>query len=167
MHHNRARKILELGTEVANEERFLNAEVFVPGDAFDDRIGEADEQRCRQALGAKACALGYAAGYDCGHGRRERAQEEEADKGRALRVKRFRAAGERIGADVEVKPVGDEVADREINDGRDREVDEYFDECVDLVLVTDGADLKERKAAVHREDEDRPHQQEEDVGALL
>ena len=72
-----------------------------------------------------------------------------------------------LGTAEEADAIGDPVADEEIAERRNGEIDHDLAERVDLVLVPDGASLEEGKAGVHGKDEDRPHQQEKYVRARL
>ena len=78
-----------------------------------------------------------------------------------------RAAAEALGVDEESHAVGDRVADEEVGDGRDREIDEDLAERIDLVLVAYGADFEKREAAMHGEDENCAYQQKQHVSAAL
>ncbi len=166
MHDDGAREILEVGTEYSDEQVLLDAEVAVPDGAFDQRVGEADDHGGGRALGAEACTFSDAAGNDRGDGSREGGEKEELHERHALRRKGGVAAGDGCGIGEEHHAIRNPVADEEVDDGRDREVDEDFDECVDLVLVPHGADFEKCEAAVHGEDEDSAHQEEEDVCTL-
>ena len=103
-------------------------------------------------------ALGDAARDDRRDRGREGAEEEELDQLEALRLKRLCAAADHVGALKKRDAVGDAVADEEVGDRRDREVDQDLDQRVDLVLVAHGADFEEREAAVHGEHQNRADQ---------
>ena len=100
MHHHRAGEIVELRAERALEPR-LDAVVLVPGDAFEERIDEADQQERRGELRVEARALGDAAGDDRRNRGGERQQEEELDELVAVLLR------QRLGAGEEVDAVGD------------------------------------------------------------
>ena len=158
VHDDGAGEILERRAENRIEEVLLQPEVAVPVDAFKQRVEQPDHGGGSHRLGGKPRALGDAAGDDCRHRRCKGAEEEEAHERVALRAVARRTAGDRRGALQEPNAVGDRVPDGEIGDGGDGEVDQDFDERVDLILVADRPGLKERKSAMHGENEDCAHQ---------
>ena len=153
-------EVVELRAERALEPR-LDAVVLVPGDAFEERIDEADEQERRGELRIEPRTLGDAAGDDRRDRRGEREQEEELDELEAALLR------ERLGAGEEVDAVGDRVADEEVRDRGDGEVDDDLHQRVHLVLLAHGAELEEGEAGVHREHHDRAQQDEQGVAACL
>ncbi|MDP1602630.1 MAG: hypothetical protein Q8M03_05140, partial [Legionella sp.] len=58
MHHDGAGEILERRAQLRVEEAFLQAEIAVPIDAFEQRIEEADQGRGRRRLRRELGALG-------------------------------------------------------------------------------------------------------------
>src|SRR6516164_7985660 len=65
MHHDAAGEVMELRTEMGREP-VLDAEVAVPGDAFGERIDEADDEESRCKLRCEARAFRDAARDDRG-----------------------------------------------------------------------------------------------------
>ena len=89
---------------------------------------------------------------------REGREEEEFDEAQALRAEPIRAARQALRVDKEGDAVGDPVADEEIGQRREGEVDDDFHHRVHLVLAADRTELEEGEAAMHREHEDRANQ---------
>ena len=159
---------MELLAEPRFEEGLLQAVVLVPDDAFEEGIEQADDERGGHALRQEARALGDAAGDDGGNRGGERAEEEELDQRQALRAETgCAAAAQRLRADEERHAVGDGVADEEVGDRRDGEIDQDLAERVDLVLVAHGAGFEKGEAAVHGKNKNCAHEQKQDVGAAL
>ena len=117
VHDDAAREVVELRAERARHPR-LDAEALVPRDAFEERIDERDEQERRRDLRIELRALGDAARHDRRNRRGERQQEEELDELVAVLLRERRRVGEERDA------VGDRVADEEVRDRRDGEVDQ-------------------------------------------
>ena len=160
VHDDAPGEVVELRAERGLEPR-LDAVVLVPGDALEERIDEADEQERRGELRVEPRALGDAAGDDRGDRRGEREQEEELDELEAALLRK------RLGAGEEIDAVGDRVADEEVRDRGDGEVDDDLHQRVDLVLLAHGAELEEGEAGVHRQHHDRAQQDEQGVAACL
>ena len=157
MHDNRTRKIVEFRTEGALQP-FLHAVSAAPRNALEEGIEDADDHRRGDELRIESGTFSNAAGDDGRHRCREGEQEEELYESVAALLR------ELAGAHVEADTVGDRVAHEEICDGRDREVAEYLDEAVHLVLRPHRAEFEKRKAGVHGEHHDGAHEYEEDIG---
>src|SRR5690606_21778386 len=137
------------------------AECLIPGDALEEGIDEADDEEGGGELRIEARAFGNAAGDDG----RDRGSEGQQEK--ELRQVIAVALGQYFGAAEEIHAVGNAVADEEIGEGGDREVDQDFDQGIDLVLLADGAELQKGKAGVHGEDHDGAKQYEKHVGGCM
>src|SRR5262249_46485084 len=87
VHDDRAGEIMELGAEQVIEKPFLQAEVLVPGDAPEQRIAEADDQRCRRSLRGKSGTLGNAPRDNSGHRGSKHDEKKEPDEAEALRLR--------------------------------------------------------------------------------
>ena len=112
MHHDRAREIMEFLTRYRLDPG-LHAEMLVPGDALEERVDEADDDRGSQQLRPELGAFGNAARNDGGNGRRERQQEEELDQFIAILGRQLLGANEEAGA------IRHRIADEEIHHRRD------------------------------------------------
>lgn len=139
----------------------LKSEVPIPHRTFDQRIRETDHQSRRGALRQKPCPLGDTAGNDRRDRRRERRKEEEFDELVSL------PGTDRLSRSKKSDAVRQRVSDCEVDRRRDREVDENFYKCIDLIFMPDRSDFEKREPSVHREHEDRTHQKEKDVSTLL
>ena len=160
VHDHAAREIVEFGACVGLQPR-LHAEMPVPRDALEEWIDERHERERRGDLRIEARTLGDAARHDGRNGGGEREQEEEAHELVAVALCQHRRTGE------EARAVRDGVADEEIGDGRDGEVDQDLHQRVDLVLAPHGPELEEGEARMHREHHHGTEQDEQRVGAGL
>ena len=61
---------------------------------------------------------------------------------------------ERFGAGEKIHAIGHAVADEKIGDGRDAEVSENLDQCIDLVFLAHSAQFQKGKACVHGQHHD-------------
>ena len=109
----------------------------------------------------EAGAFGDAAGDDGRNGGGEGEQEEELHHLVAALL------GQHFGAVEEVSAVGHGVADEKVGDGRDTEIGQDLDQCIDLVLLADGAEFKKGEARVHGQNHDGPEQDEEGVAGVV
>ena len=99
MDHDRAGEVVELRAGQRLDPG-LDAEALVPGDAFEQRIDQADDDGRGHQLRAEAGALGDAAGDDGRDGGGEGEQEEELHQVVAV------AGHQLLGADEEAGAVG-------------------------------------------------------------
>jgi hypothetical protein len=160
MDHHRSREVVELLAERALEPA-LDAELLVPGDAFEQRVHHRHDCNRGHQLRIEARALGDAARDDRRHRGGERQQEEELHQLVAVLLR------QRLRADQEADPVRDPVPDEEVGERRHREVAQDLHQRVDLVLRPHGAELEEREPGVHRQHHDRADQDEQRIGARL
>jgi hypothetical protein len=159
VHDHAAGEVVELGAGQPLDPG-LDAETLVPGDAFEHRVHQAHQHRGGDELRAEARPFGDAAGDDGGNRRREGQQEEELHQFVAV-LRR-----QRLGTDEEADAVGHGVADEEVGDGRDREVDQDLHQRIDLVLLAHRAQFQEGEAGVHGQHHHGTEQDEKGIGAL-
>jgi hypothetical protein len=103
MHHDGTCEVVEFFSIVGFQPG-LEAEGLVPGNAFEEGIDEADDQKGRGQLRVELGTLGDAARNDRRDRRREGQQEEEARQLEAILLQ------QRFGAGEEVDAVGDAVS---------------------------------------------------------
>ena len=150
---HRAGKVVELGAK-GGLEPGLHTQVLVPGNAFKEGVDETDQHEGGGQLWVELGAFGDAARDDGGDRSGKGQQEEEAGDLVAALLGDFAGAHKKVGA------VGDSEADGEVGDGRDGEVGQNFDQCVDLVLLADSAHFQKGKAGVHGQHHDGAEQDE-------
>ena len=63
--------------------------------------------------------------------------------------------------------VGHGVAHKEVSQRRDREIHQYLDQRIDLVLLANRAQLQEGEPRMHGEHHDGAQKNEQGIGALL
>jgi hypothetical protein len=134
VYDHRTGKIMELFAR-SGLDPGLNAVGLVPGNTFKKRVHKADDDGRSDELRPKLGALGNAARDDGGDGGGKGEQEEKLHQLVAV------LGGQRLSADKKAGAVGDAVAHRKVHDGGDREVDQNFDQSVDLVLFADGTEF--------------------------
>ena len=160
MDHHAAGKVVELGAGQCLDPG-LHAEMLVPGNALEEGVDQAHDHGRGDQLGPELGAFGNAARDDGGNGGGKGQQKEELDQAIAVECRQL------LGAHEKVRAVGHAIAEREINHGGDREVDQDLDQGIDLVLAAHGAQLQKSETGVHGQDHDGAHQNEQGIRALF
>src|SRR5574344_2772554 len=138
MHHHGAGEIMERGAEGCLQP-LLYAKAAIPGDPFEQRVNQADDQKRADQQRIEAGPLGDATTDDGRDGRREGEQEEELGQFETV------IADQAMGAAEEALAIGDAVAEEKVGQGGDGKIGDDLDQGVDLILAAHRSQLKERK----------------------
>ena len=128
----------------------LNAEMLVPGNALKKRVDKTHNHGGRNQLRVKTRALGNAARNDGGDGGRKCQQKEKLDQLIAV------FSGQLFSPDKKVRAISHAVTYGEIGNGGDGKIRQNFDQCIDLILFADGAQLQKGKTSMHGQHHDAP-----------
>ncbi len=160
MHHDGAGKVVKFISRCGLDPG-LHAEVLVPGNTFEERVHKADDDsRCDQ-LRPEFGAFGDSPRNDGGNGGGKRQQEEELHQ--VVTVLR----GQLIRTDKEGGAIGHRIAHQKVGHGGDRKVDQDLDQCIDLVLFANRAQLQKCEPGMHGQNHDAAQQNEQGIRALL
>ncbi|MNL16546.1 hypothetical protein D3C87_1375970 [compost metagenome] len=159
MDHYRAGKVMETGTEL-RQQPGLQTKVAVPDHAFEERVNERHDQRCRAKLRNEPGTLGNTTGDDRRDRRGEGQQKEKLHQSVTV-----------IGIDHRRRlhkgdAVGNPIAYKEVSQRRNRKVAEDFRQCVDLVFLPDRSDFEEGETGVHGQHHDCADEDEQRVGTM-
>ena len=77
--------------------------------------------------------------------------------------KALSSSRDRLRVGKEIHPIGNRVTDEEIHGCGDGEIDQNFDQCIDLIFVAYRADLKKGKSGMHGKNQNGPEQDKEHI----